>query len=153
MRVERKRRLFFILFILVGISVAMGFALFALRHNIDLYYTPSQLLKHPSHHIVRLGGLVVKGSVHHQQKTLTVSFMLTDFHRKVMVQYQGVLPSLFCEGQGIVAEGHLNASGVFIADQVLANPIATEIPTNKKRIKKRRRLRSTLMRHSLRAFL
>lgn len=131
MRVERKRRLFFILFLVAGISIAVGFALFALRRNIDLYYTPSQLFAHPKSRTVRLGGLVVKGSVHHQMNSLQVSFVLTDCHRQVMVRYNGVLPSLFREGQGIVAQGHLNAKGIFIADQVLAKHDSNYHPPNK----------------------
>lgn len=128
MRTQRKRRLYFILLLLIGISAAVGFALFALRQNINLYYTPSQLLEQHSHRVARLGGLVVKGSVQHQKNSLQVSFVLTDFHCKVRVKYDGMLPSLFREGRGIVAQGHLNAKGIFIADQVLAKHDANYHP-------------------------
>jgi len=130
MRVQRKRRLYFILILLVGISTAVGFALFALRQNINLYYTPSQLLQQNSHRVVRLGGLVVKGSVHHQEKNLKIAFVLTDFHHTIKVEYDGLLPSLFREGQGIVAEGRLNVKGVFMADQVLAKHDENYHPPN-----------------------
>ena len=130
MRTERKRRLYFILIVLVGVFSAIGFALFALRHNIDLYYTPTQLLQAHSNQPVRIGGLGVKGSVHHQQKKWRISFVLTDFHHKVVVKYHGVLPSLFREGQGIVARGYLNQQGIFIADQVLAKHDENYHPPN-----------------------
>lgn len=120
----------------VALVVAVSLVLFALRQNINLYLTPQQVLKE---HIkagqeFRLGGLVKKGTVKRFGKNLNVEFILTDFHKTLMVDYRGVLPSLFREGQGIVAEGKLNKEGVFIADQVLAKHDADyhppEIPKN-----------------------
>lgn len=131
---SRKRRLYFILIVLVGISAAVAFALFALRKNINLYYTPSELFQQKLQSAVRLGGFVVQGSVHHQKNTLKVTFVLTDFHQKVPVEYVGVLPSLFREGQGIVAAGHLNTKGVFVANQVLAKHGAQYHPPNINRV-------------------
>jgi len=119
---HRKKRLYFILSLLLGLSLAVGFALFALRQNINLYYTPKDVVQHEEAQgrLFRLGGMVVKGSVHRVPNSLKVSFVLTDYHARVTVLYDGVLPSLFREGQGIVAQGRLNKKGEFVADQVLA---------------------------------
>jgi len=132
MQVHRKRRLYFILLCLLGLGLAVGFSLFALRQNINLYYTPKDVLQHkePVGVLFRLGGMVVKGSVHRIPNSLKVTFVLTDYHGKAMVTYNGVLPSLFCEGQGIVAQGRLNEKGVFVADYVLAKHDATYHPPN-----------------------
>lgn len=112
-------------------TLAVGLILYALRQNVDLYYTPSQLLKAESRVMtreVRLGGLVQKGSVKRHQNSLDVRFELTDGQHQILVTYQGLLPVLFREGQGIVAEGKLNAKHVFVADQVLAKHDANYRP-------------------------
>jgi cytochrome c-type biogenesis protein CcmE len=125
----RKRRLCFILLVLVSTSLALGLSLYALRQKVNLYQTPQQVLANPpkTDTVFRLGGMVVKGSVKHGDK-LQVNFILTDFHAQVRVQYQGILPSLFREGQGIVAQGRLNDQGIFIADEVLAKHDANYMP-------------------------
>jgi len=130
MRIHRRRRLYFILLLLTGISVAVGFSLFALRQNINLYYTPQDVLKHKERvgRLFRLGGMVVKGSVKRIPNSVKVTFVLTDYHGKVTVSYEGILPSLFREGQGIVTQGRLNSKGVFVADQVLAKHDSTYHP-------------------------
>jgi len=119
---HRKRKLSFLLFIMLGIGVAVALALYALRQNINLFYTPTQVLAGdaPKLRHFRVGGLVVKGSVQHVKDGLTVSFNLTDTAHTIQVQYTGILPDLFREGQGIVAQGQLNQTGNFVADQVLA---------------------------------
>lgn len=130
MLAARKRRLGFIIILMVSLSGAVALAMFALRKNIDLYYTPSQALKQkisPDQEL-RLGGYVLKGSVHHQPHSLVTRFMLSDFHRNIIVIYDGLLPSLFREGQGVIAEGKLQPQGVFIADQVLAKHDSTYRP-------------------------
>jgi len=137
MQTLRKRRLYFVIFMLTGVGLAVAVCLFALRKNINLYLTPQQVLsKHlQPGHTFRLGGLVVRGSVKHIPNSLKVSFVLTDFHRTLVVNYNGILPSLFHDGQGIVAQGQLNINGVFVADQVLAKHDANyhppEIPNQK----------------------
>ncbi|OGO92568.1 MAG: cytochrome c biogenesis protein CcmE [Coxiella sp. RIFCSPHIGHO2_12_FULL_44_14] len=122
MLTRRQRRIYSVISILLGVAVAAGLALFALRRSVDLYYTPSQAIDRGvlAGREFRLGGLVVRGSVHYVPHSVRVSFVLTDFHRQMKVYYQGILPDLFREGQGIVAEGRLNSIGVFVADQVLA---------------------------------
>jgi len=130
MLVHRRRRIYFILLLLAGLGVAVGFSLFALRQNINLYYTPREVLQHKASvgALFRLGGMVVKGSLHRVPNSLKVSFVLTDFHQDITVFYEGLLPSLFREGQGIVAQGRLNSKGVFVASQVLAKHDANYHP-------------------------
>ena len=117
----RKRKLIFIIFLIVGLGVAVSLVLYALRQNINLYITPSKAdtLANRSQHF-RLGGMVVKGTVQHSRSGLLVHFVVTDFKAQVPIVYNGVLPSLFREGQGIIAEGSFNKQGVFVADRVLA---------------------------------
>jgi len=118
----RKKRLFIILAILAGVGVAVTLALSALRENINLFYTPTQIAagEAPEGTRIRAGGLVEEGSVTRSKDSLTVTFRVTDNNATVAIQYQGILPDLFREGQGIVALGRVNAEGVLIADEVLA---------------------------------
>lgn len=122
MRSSRQRRLFFIVILLTCLSSASALALYALRQNITLYYTPTELLAQPisSAQHLRIGGVVVLHSVQRVPNSLKVNFVLTDFKHQIAVRYDGILPSLFREGQGIVAEGTLTPAHVFMADQVLA---------------------------------
>jgi cytochrome c-type biogenesis protein CcmE len=117
----RKRRLMLISFIVMGVSIAVVLALYALKQNINLYFTPSQIVSGaaPKDHEFRVGGMVRKGSVRHAANSLQVSFVLTDMKKDLAVQYNGILPDLFREGQGIVAQGRLQ-DGVFTATEVLA---------------------------------
>ncbi|HEC12471.1 MAG TPA: cytochrome c maturation protein CcmE [Acidiferrobacteraceae bacterium] len=118
----RKRRLYLIILMVMGISAAAGFALNAFNQNMMFFFSPSEVVagKAPDNHVFRLGGMVVKGSVQRTQGTLTVHFKLTDNVKVVTVQHTGILPDLFREGQGVVAKGRLGEGGVFVADQVLA---------------------------------
>ncbi|WP_072376944.1 cytochrome c maturation protein CcmE [Hyphomicrobium sp. NDB2Meth4] len=112
--------------VLIGVGVgvlmlAVGLVLFALRDSIVFFHTPSDLAEKPIAvgQRFRLGGLVADGSVKRGQGT-KVDFVVTDTLKTVPVEYEGVLPDLFKEGQGVVAEGKFNDGGVFIADSVLA---------------------------------
>lgn len=118
----RKRRLLLILIMLVGLSIAVSLVLYALKQNINLFFTPSQVAagQAPQNHNFRVGGLVEKNSVVRSAKNLDVVFVITDKTQNIKVIYQGILPDLFREGQGIIAEGTLNAKGEFIAHEVLA---------------------------------
>lgn len=118
----RKKRLFIILAILAGVGVAVTLALSALQENINLFYTPTQIAagEAPVGTRIRAGGLVENGSVSRSKDSLTVAFRVTDNNETVTIQYQGILPDLFREGQGIVALGRVNADGVLVADEVLA---------------------------------
>ncbi|MGO1691730.1 MAG: cytochrome c maturation protein CcmE [Marinobacter sp.] len=118
----RKKRLTIVLFLLVGLSVAVALTTYALRQNINLFYDPSQILagEAPVEVRIRAGGMVEEGSVMRDPASLKVEFRVTDFNASVPVEYVGILPDLFAEGQGIVAMGRLNNEGRFVADQVLA---------------------------------
>ena len=106
---------------LAVLGLAVGLVLFALRDSIVFFYTPSEVAeKHlETGQRFRLGGLVEDGSVKRGEGT-TVSFVVTDKRSTLPVTFTGVLPDLFREGQGVVAEGVLNSDGVFNADSVLA---------------------------------
>jgi cytochrome c-type biogenesis protein CcmE len=118
----RRQRLILILILLVGTAIAITLVLLALRENISLFFTPTEVHagEAPQDANFRLGGMVVKGSVHRPGDGLTVRFDLTDTAEIVTVQYQGILPDLFSEGQGIVTQGRLLTDGTFQAEQVLA---------------------------------
>ncbi|HCJ28915.1 MAG TPA: cytochrome c maturation protein CcmE [Pseudomonas sp.] len=118
----RKKRLYIVLAILAGVGIAVALALSALQENINLFYTPTQIAagEAPEGTRIRAGGLVEAGSVKRSADSLTVSFRVTDNNETVTIEYQGILPDLFREGQGIVALGRVNANGVLAADEVLA---------------------------------
>jgi cytochrome c-type biogenesis protein CcmE len=118
----RKKRLYIVLAILAGVGIAVALALSALQENINLFYTPTQIAagEAPEGTRIRAGGLVETGSVKRSSDSLTVSFRVTDNNETVTIQYQGILPDLFREGQGIVALGRVNGDGVLVADEVLA---------------------------------
>ena len=115
--------------IVVGCTIATGLALLALRENINLFFSPSQIVDGtaPSNTTIRLGGMVVTGSIQ-RGDNLGVTFVLTDLAEQVTVAYEGILPDLFREGQGIVTQGKLDSSGRFFAEQVLAKHDETYMP-------------------------
>lgn len=129
MRSKRKRRLMATGVLLIGISTAVGLMLLALKQNINLFFSPSQIVagQAPAHTNFRIGGMVVNGSVKRNQADLQVIFDLTDTAETVSVSYAGILPDLFREGQGIVASGKMQ-QGIFVADQVLAKHDETYMP-------------------------
>ena len=118
----RRQRFILVGLLVIGVSVAIGLALLALRENINLFFSPTQVKagEAPRQANFRLGGMVVEGSVRRPDTDLSVEFVLTDTIEQVTVTYRGLLPDLFREGQGIVAQGVLNNDGVFEAKQVLA---------------------------------
>ncbi|MFO7528327.1 MAG: cytochrome c maturation protein CcmE [Marinobacter sp.] len=118
----RKKRLTIVLFLLAGIGVAVALTAYALRQNINLFYDPSQIAagEAPRNVRIRAGGMVEEGSVIRDPDSLKVVFRVTDFNSSVPVEYTGILPDLFAEGQGVVAMGKIDGQGRFVADQVLA---------------------------------
>ena len=118
----RKKRLYLIGIMVVGIAVAVGLALKAFDENLMFFFSPSEVAagEAPKNHAFRVGGLVTEGSVQRQPDGLTVHFDLTDNAKTITVQYAGILPDLFREGQGIVAMGKLGENGLFVASEVLA---------------------------------
>ena len=122
MKPARKQRLILIGLMLVGAGIATAFALKSFNDNLMYFFPPTDVVegKAPKDALFRLGGMVIKGSVERPDKGMMVRFKLTDFKKEVTVEYTGILPDLFREGQGIIAHGKLNAQGVFIAEEVLA---------------------------------
>ncbi|KAA9130564.1 cytochrome c maturation protein CcmE [Marinihelvus fidelis] len=118
----RRRRLFGILIILVGVGVAAALLTWSLRQNMLYFISPKdvQAQSLPPDRAFRLGGLVELGSVRRADDGLQVEFVVTDGVASVPVRFDGILPDLFREGQGIIARGTLGADGVFTAAEVLA---------------------------------
>lgn len=122
MHPKRKNRLILIVFMVVGLGSAIGLMMFSLSQNIDLFMTPTQIANgevQPGQ-TIRAGGLVVDGSVKRSSDGLHVSFAITDGAVEVVVKYEGILPDLFREGQGIVALGKVDSDNMIIASEVLA---------------------------------
>ncbi|MFT5924855.1 MAG: cytochrome c-type biogenesis protein CcmE [Paraglaciecola sp.] len=126
MNPRRQKRLMAVSAILLVVSGGIGLMLYALSQNIDLFYTPSEIIDGKKGQIpelgqrLRIGGMVVPGTVERDQETLSVSFDLVDIGPAVTVSYHGILPDLFREGQGIVATGVLTKNNYIEAHEVLA---------------------------------
>jgi cytochrome c-type biogenesis protein CcmE len=122
MKAARKQRLYLIGLIVIGVGLAATFALQAFNENLMYFFSTTDVVagKAPHDRLFRLGGMVVEGSVERPEDDILVQFKLTDFDKTVTVEYSGILPDLFREGQGIVASGKLNNKGVFVAEEVLA---------------------------------
>ncbi len=119
---KRKQRLILVTLMLIGVSAAVIFALSAFNQNIMLFKSPSDIVAGDVQQDsrFRIGGMVVEGSVNRSTSDLKVAFKLTDHANEVPVTFDGILPDLFREGQGIVAMGKLDSNGTFVASEVLA---------------------------------
>ncbi len=117
----RHKRFGFLLVGMVGLGLATWLVLNALDSNLSYFFSPTEVAENraPADHVYRLGGLVESGSLQRGEE-LTVRFVVTDNAHKVDVEYTGILPDLFQEGQGVIAQGRMGANGVFVADEVLA---------------------------------
>jgi cytochrome c-type biogenesis protein CcmE len=122
MNAKRKQKLYYIVLLLLLVSSAVGLVLYALKQNINLFYTPSQLLSAhiQPNQVIRIGGYVQTHSVKYDASGQIVDFVVTDRSKTLNVRYQGVLPNLFREGQTVVITGTLTNNQVFNASQVLA---------------------------------
>ncbi|HUR41252.1 MAG TPA: cytochrome c maturation protein CcmE [Verrucomicrobiae bacterium] len=118
---RRQQRMFGVALLALGIGVAAALTLTAFRKNLMAFYTPTDLVAAPMKPgaSLRLGGLVERGSLQ-RGEGLVVRFTMADCEHKVAVRYEGILPDLFREGQGIVATGAMDGDGVFVASEVLA---------------------------------
>lgn len=130
----RYQRLMFILGGVAIVVAAAGLVLFALKDNVSLYFTPTQVFNKeaPQGHSFRIGGLVEAGSVKREGDGLTVHFSITDTSKNMPVTYKGILPDLFKEGKGVVAQGKLRDDNVFYADEVLAKHDENYMPPEAK---------------------
>lgn len=126
---KRKKTLYILIALVAGVGIAVGLATYALRQNINLFYTPTQLAQAeaPEGQRLQVGGLVMQGSVRREPDSLAVRFTITDLKEQVDVTYTGILPDLFREGQGIVANGRF-VNGMVEADEVLAKHDETYMP-------------------------
>lgn len=122
MRPIRKRRLQLVILLLGGVGVTVAIALTALQQNLNLFYSPAQIVAGEVEQGVKIraGGLVVPGSVSRDPNSLMAEFQVTDYKGYVTIKYNGILPDLFAEGQGIIAIGVLGENMVVTAEQVLA---------------------------------
>ena len=122
MNPARRRKLIVIVLLVLGVGSAAALALRAFQQNLLYFYSPTQVAagEAPVNRLFRIGGLVEAGSVQRDAESLAVTFTLTDTLKSVRVHYSGVLPDLFREGQGIVANGRIAGDGTFAASEVLA---------------------------------
>lgn len=122
MHPKRKQKLILVGLMVAAVAIAAGFILTAFNSNIQLFFSPSEVVagEVPDGAEFKVGGLVAANSIRRVGDGLTVEFDLTDEVETIPVQYTGILPDLFKEGQGTVSVGRLNENGVFVADKVLA---------------------------------
>ena len=118
----RTKRAFWIVGGLAGLGLAASLVLNAFQSNLVFFFTPTQIATNeaPLNRAFRMGGLVEAGSVSREKDGLTVHFRVTDTAKTIPVVYTGILPDLFREGKGVVAQGRLGPDGVFKASEVLA---------------------------------
>ena len=118
----RRQRLGVVLIVVIFSSLAIGLVMYAMRGNINLFYPPSEVVAGiaPQGKAIRVGGMVQDKSVERSTDSLQVKFVITDFQASVEVSYDGILPDLFGEGQGVVVLGLLGSDGKFTATEVLA---------------------------------
>jgi len=118
----RHKRIALIAAALAAVGIAVALILNAFQSNLVFFFTPTQVMAHeaPQGRSFRIGGMVEQGSLKRQADGVTVHFVVTDTMKSVPVAFKGILPDLFKEGKGVVAQGKLSADGVFTASEVLA---------------------------------
>src|SRR6266480_33599 len=119
---KRHKRIVFIFACLAAIGLATWFVLGAFRNNLVFFFSPTQIAtkEAPVGKTFRIGGLVQDGTLKRDNDGLTIRFTVTDTANTIPVVYKGILPDLFKEGRGCVAQGHVASDGVFYADQIMA---------------------------------
>jgi cytochrome c-type biogenesis protein CcmE len=118
----RRKRLFAVTAIVGGVAAAATLAMLAFEDNLLYFYNPTQVHagEAPTDRMFRIGGMVTEGSVQRTEGTLKIRFVVTDYKESIPVNYEGLLPDLFREGQGVIAHGRLTDTGEFVANEVLA---------------------------------
>lgn len=127
---RKQRRLYFLIAAMIALGSAVGLVLAAFRDNVTYFYGPSELMARTlevGSRQIRLGGLVMPGSVIHSPSG-AVQFSISDGETIIPVHYRGILPDLFREGQGVIAEGQMEGNGTFIAQTILAKHDETYMP-------------------------
>ena len=142
---HHSKRFLFISLLIAGVATATSLVLYALKQNINLFYTPTEVVQQiaPLHQTIRLGGMVKKGSIQ-KDSSLNVHFVVTDFGEEVRVKYQGILPDLFREGQGVVMLGQIMNLGYFQANEVLAKHDENYMPPEVQAALDKSKLESTV---------
>lgn len=117
-----KKRLLIVILLVLGISATVALAVTAFRDNMLYYFSPTQIMagEAPKNYAIRIGGMVAANTVKRATDSLQVQFDVTDYENTITVYYEGILPDLFREGQGIVAIGKMQENGSFLASEVLA---------------------------------
>ena len=116
-----KSRIFFLIFSLILVAAIIFFILRSLEENVVYFFSPTEIYNKPSISLnkkIRVGGLVKNGSIN--KKETTINFIITDLKNEIVVSYNGLVPNLFSEGKGVVAEGKLKDKKYFVADKILA---------------------------------
>lgn len=118
----KHQRMLFIILGLACLAGAVAFVLNAFTDNMVFFFSPTEIASRPIHEgqVIRVGGLVKEGSIHKAKDGLTTHFVLTDLTSDITVEYKGLLPTLFREGQGMVAKGRLQNKHLLIAEELLA---------------------------------
>jgi len=126
----KHQRLVLLAFALVAMLAAVLLAIWALRNQASYFYVPSEIIADPPEpgSAVRLGGMVEKGSIRTEADGVTIAFVVGDGKARVPVRFRGIVPSLFVEGSGVVAEGRLGTDGTFLADNLLAKHDEKYVP-------------------------
>ena len=123
--IKRKKRIYLICLLFVTIAVSVYLILWALRDNIVFFYSPSEIHQKKIYEEInessklRVGGMVKEFSIQ-QLNDGSINFIITDFNKEMLVMYKGIIPDLFREQQGVIAEGSMNNEGIFIANLILA---------------------------------
>jgi cytochrome c-type biogenesis protein CcmE len=118
----RKQRLYALIAVLIGSLLASWLVVSALSENMNLFYSPSEILKADidENVLIRAGGMVKQGSIEKSKDSLNVRFTVTDYQNELIINYEGILPDLFDENAGVVVRGNLKTDGSFKAIEVLA---------------------------------
>ena len=118
----RKQRLYALIAVLIGSVLATWLVVSALSENMNLFYSPSEILgvDIDENVLIRAGGMVKQGSIEKSKDSLNVRFTVTDYQNELIINYEGILPDLFDENAGVVVRGNLKTDGTFKAIEVLA---------------------------------
>ena len=118
----RKQRIYALIAIIVGSILAVYLVVSALSKNLNLFYSPTDLLNNylSPDTLIRAGGMVREGSIKRSETSLSIEFVVTDFKNDLKIKYSGILPDLFSEEAGVVVQGYLEKEGTFRAIEVLA---------------------------------
>ncbi len=130
----RQKRFAYIIVGIAAVGLAVGLVLNALKDNVSLYFTPTQVYNKevPQDRSFRIGGLVEQGSLKREGDGLTARFVITDLKKSLPVVYVGILPDLFKEGKGVVAQGKMDSNGIMHASEVLAKHDENYMPPEAK---------------------